>query len=177
MQPWFPMGKPVCPPGSCVPPRIDWFSRSVLGCIRHCHADRFPVGVVVWKSWPQFVPSRAVVGSSQKAPACQGLALHSIWIVNWAGGFLLQVARGQPAAIAPLEVGGKVSVLKGAGQGLPTPRFSGSGLKLQMWETSFLFSVVMGGRGSEAQLDTPVLLSPAGLRPRAARVSRGHCKS
>ena len=44
MQAWFPMGKPICRRGSCVPPCCAcWFSESGLSYIYHCHADWFPI--------------------------------------------------------------------------------------------------------------------------------------
>ena len=43
MQAWFPMGKPICGPGSCVPPRACLFSEPGLSYIHHCHGDQFPI--------------------------------------------------------------------------------------------------------------------------------------
>ena len=36
MQAWFPMGKPICGPGSCVMPCTCWFSEPGLSYIHHC---------------------------------------------------------------------------------------------------------------------------------------------
>ena len=43
MQAWFPMGKPICGPGSCVLPLACWFSEPGLSYIPHCHVDWFPI--------------------------------------------------------------------------------------------------------------------------------------
>lgn len=48
MQTWFPRGKPICTRGSCGLPHMDQFSGSILGYIRHCHADQFPISTQ-WK--------------------------------------------------------------------------------------------------------------------------------
>ena len=45
MQAWFPMGKPICGPGSCVMPCTCWFSEPGLSYIHHCHTDQFPVQI------------------------------------------------------------------------------------------------------------------------------------
>ena len=49
MQAWFPMGKPICGPGSCVPPRACLFSEPGLSYIHHCHGDQFPINYVYRK--------------------------------------------------------------------------------------------------------------------------------
>ena len=43
MQAWFPMGKPICGPGSCVLPSTCRFSEPGLSYIPHCHVDWFPI--------------------------------------------------------------------------------------------------------------------------------------
>ena len=42
-QAWFTTGKPICGPGSCMPPHACRFSEPGLSYIRHCHADWFPI--------------------------------------------------------------------------------------------------------------------------------------
>ena len=43
MQAWFPKGKLICGPGSCVLPRTCWFSKPGLSFLCHCHVDWFPI--------------------------------------------------------------------------------------------------------------------------------------
>lgn len=85
--------------------------------------------LVVSKSWH---PVPGIMGSRRKFPEGSRLsalraALYVAFRVGWAV-LPLQVAPGQPVAIAVLQGGGKVSIPKGAMQGLPTPAFSGWGL-------------------------------------------------
>ena len=47
MLAWFPMGKPICGPGSCVPPLACQFSEPELSYICHRHSDWFPVGYII----------------------------------------------------------------------------------------------------------------------------------
>ena len=43
MQAWFPMGKPICGPGSCVLPLACQFSEPGLSYICHCQMGQFPI--------------------------------------------------------------------------------------------------------------------------------------
>ena len=49
MQAWFPMGKPICGPGSFVAHRACWFSEPGLSYIRYCYGDWFPINYVYRK--------------------------------------------------------------------------------------------------------------------------------
>lgn len=126
--------------------------------------------LVIFNTWHSVNGIMAAVGSSQKAPCCQHPAQCCLRTGKWVEAFLsLRVAGGQPAATVALESEGRVSILKRSLQGLLTPRFSDSGLELQMLEASVLSSLIKGDWRWETLLGTYVSPTPAGLPSESPR--------